>query len=37
MGFIYFRTYNSDGTVETQNYGIQGGDVNGDVSETMPI
>ena len=23
--------------METQNYGIQGGDVNGDVSETMPM
>ena len=37
MGFIYFRTYNSDGTVDTQHYGIQGGDANGDVSETMPM
>ena len=35
MGFIYFRTYNSDGTVDTQHYGVQGGDVNGDVSDTM--
>ena len=23
--------------METQNYGIQGGDVSGDVSETMPM
>ena len=23
--------------METQDYGVQGGDVNGDVSQTMPI
>ena len=30
-------TYNSDRTVETQDYGVQGGDVSGDVSQTMPM
>ena len=29
--------YNDDGSVETQDYGVQGGDVNGDVSQTMPM
>ena len=37
MGFIYFRSYNPDGTVDTQHCGVQGGDVNGDVSDTMPM
>ena len=34
---MYFRTYNDDGSVETQDYGVQGGEVNGDVSQTMPM
>ena len=35
--FIYFRTVNSDRTVETRDYGVQGGDISGDVSQTMPM
>ena len=30
---MYSRTYNTDRTVETQDYGVQ----NGDVSQTMPM
>ena len=30
---MYFRTYNTDRTVETQDYGVQ----SGDVSQTMPM